>query len=427
MVNMTKAIIFLWGIALLFCSIINVSRSLPAPGNDVKVIDVRKYYHKPTQEEIEYDDEYVPGSYHDAFAEAWDVACRKTTGPVKILVPKGKFLLPPIMFSGPCISAKPIVFEVEGTIIAPTNPSLYPNAEWITFADLDSLVLNGNGVFDGQGGVVDPETKASAWGVNDCKTNKNCVPPSSNLRFERVQNSIVTGITSLNSKWFHYHVFMCNNFTATDLHIIAPKDSPNTDGMHLSESTLVNVANTVIETGDDCISIGQGCTNVNIHNVICGPGHGISVGSLGKERTDKSVVGVTVTDCTFINTTNGARIKTWIGKGHGEAKNIIFDNLIMNNVKNPVVIDQSYGSKKKRAPSTSLWKISDTHFRRIRGTTTSSVAVSLQCSSKNPCEGVEVSDIDLTYVGPSKTVALTSSCANAMAKFGGKLTTGACQ
>lgn len=426
MAIMSEAI-FLLGIAFLSCSVAVASRALVGIENGaVQVFDITKFYHKPTAEEVDNDEEYVPGSYRDAFAEAWNVACRQTTGPVKILVPNGTFLLTPINFGGPCKSSKPIIFEVQGTIQAPTNPSLFPNAEWVSFSDIDGLVLTGNGVFDGQGGVVDSVSHMSAWQTNDCRKNKDCRSPSSSLRFIRVHNSIVTGVTSLNSKWFHYHVVMCNNFTATDIHITAPGDSPNTDGMHFSGCDLVNVANGNIATGDDCVSIGQGCTNVNIHNVTCGPGHGISVGSLGKEANDKSVVGVTVTECTFINTTNGARIKTWTGQSPGEAKNIIFENLTMNNVQNPVVIDQSYGSRTARAPSNSLWKISDTHFRKIRGTTVSNIAVSLQCSSKNPCEGVEVADIDLVFSGPPKDTTLASSCSNAKATFGGKLSAGAC-
>ncbi|KAI4299232.1 hypothetical protein L6164_032712 [Bauhinia variegata] len=424
--TMAKAI-FLFGIAFLFCinNVTEASRDLLQSG-PVELFDVTKFYRKPTEEEVEYDEDYIPGSYYDAFAAVWDAACRNSTGSVKILVPKGTFLLTPIIFSGPCKCAKPIVFEVAGTIVSPTNPSLFPNAQWIEFSDIDGLVLNGNGVFDGQGGVVDNETHVSAWATNDCRKNKNCVPPSSNLRFGKVHNSIVTGITSLNSKWFHLHVFSCNNFTATDIRITAPGDSPNTDGIHFSQCNLVNVANSNIATGDDCISIGQGCINTNIHNITCGPGHGISIGSLGKERDDKSVEGVTVTDCTFTNTTNGARIKTWIGQSPGEVKKIVYENLVMNNVKNPIVIDQSYGSKTVRGPSNSLWKITDAHFRKIKGTTVSNVAVSLQCSSKNPCEGVEVADVDLVYNGDPKNKTLASSCNNAKAKFAGKLSPGAC-
>ncbi|KAI4299231.1 hypothetical protein L6164_032711 [Bauhinia variegata] len=281
--------IFLFGIAFLFCMNNVTGNLLDLIQNDpVELFDVTKFYHKPTAEEVEYDEDYVPGSYYDAFAAVWDAACRNSTGSVKILVPKGTFLLTPIVFSGPCKSAKPIIFEVEGTIVSPTNPSLFPNKKWIEFSDIDGLVLNGNGVFDGQGGVVDNETHASAWVANDCKTNKNCVPPSSNLMFGKVNNSIVRGITSLNSKWFHFDVSQCKNFTVTDIHITAPGDSPNTDGIHLSECDLVNVANSNIATGDNCISIDQGCINIHIHNNTCGLGHRVSVGNLRLQNDDKS-------------------------------------------------------------------------------------------------------------------------------------------
>lgn len=63
--------------------------------------------------------------------------------------------------------------------------------------------------------------------------------------------------------------------------------------------------------GDDCVSIQTGCTNVYIHDVNCGPGHGISIGGLGKESTKACVSNITVRDIVMRNTMNGVRIKTW--------------------------------------------------------------------------------------------------------------------
>nr|KYP74233.1 Exopolygalacturonase clone GBGE184 family [Cajanus cajan] len=73
-------------------------------------------------------------------------------------------------------------------------------------------------------------------------------------------------------------------------------------------------------------------------------------------------------------------------------------------------------------PSTSVWKISNIHFRNIKGTTVSNVAVSLECSTRNPCEGVEITDVDLTYAGRLLiNTTFASSCFNAKAIFGGIL------
>lgn len=77
-------------------------------------------------------------------------------------------------------------------------------------------------------------------------------------------------------------------------------------------------------------------------------------------------------------------------------------------------------------PSSSVWKISDVHFRKIRGTTVSNIAVSLQCSTKNPCEGVELADVDLAYVGRPKDTTFVSSCLNVKTILGGKLNPPAC-
>lgn len=67
----------------------------------------------------------------------------------------------------------------------------------------------------------------------------------------------------------------------------------------------------IIDAGDDCVSIQTGCSNVYIHNVNCGPGHGISIGSLGKDNTKACVSNITVRDIMMHNTMNGVRIKTW--------------------------------------------------------------------------------------------------------------------
>jgi len=115
----------------------------------------------------------------------------------------------------------------------------------------------------------------------------------------------------VNSKYFHIHVFASGNVKLKSLKLSAPADSPNTDGIHLGDPKNIEIINTVIETGDDCFSVGPGDKNISISNVFCDPGHGISVGSLGPSPNEWDVTDLSVTNCTLTNTTNGVRIKTW--------------------------------------------------------------------------------------------------------------------
>ena len=42
-------------------------------------------------------------------------------------------------------------------------------------------------------------------------------------------------------------------------------------------------------------------------------------------------------------------------------------------------------------------KISDVTYQDIHGTSATEVAVKFDCSSKNPCSGIKLEDVNLTY------------------------------
>ena len=64
-----------------------------------------------------------------------------------------------------------MVMQISGTIVAVSDVSMYPSPEWLTFTDIDGLVVLGGGTVDGQGEKV--------WKYNDCAENKNCARLSS--------------------------------------------------------------------------------------------------------------------------------------------------------------------------------------------------------------------------------------------------------
>ena len=53
-------------------------------------------------------------------------------------------------------------------------------------------------------------------------------------------------------------------------------------------------------------------------------------------------MGIIVKNSTLMNTDNGLRIKTWPGSPPSQASGILFQDIIMKNVKNPIIIDQLY-------------------------------------------------------------------------------------
>jgi galacturan 1,4-alpha-galacturonidase len=158
-----------------------------------------------------------------------------------------------------------------------------------------------------------------------------------------VNDALINAIHLVDSKFFHMTVFASNNVVINKLKIKAPGDSPNTDGIHIGDVTNINITDTIIGTGDDCVSIGPGSVNVTVSNVTCGPGHGISIGSLGKYMNEKDVRGLRVENCALMGTTNGLRIKTWEDTPSPlVASDIVFDNIQMDNVENPIIVDQKY-------------------------------------------------------------------------------------
>ncbi|KAJ8636152.1 hypothetical protein MRB53_010419 [Persea americana] len=146
----------------------------------------------------------------------------------------------------------------------------------------------------------------------------------------------VSSISSINSKFFHMNIYKSKNIKMESLKIFAPENSPNTDGIHIGDSSNVDISHSRIGTGDDCISVGPGSYNVTITNIDCGPGHGISYCPL------------------------------------------------------------DYCSQK----SASRIKIKNISFKNIRGTSASKVAVKFLCSSKVPCQEVKLSNINIKYNGP---------------------------
>ncbi|XP_065859532.1 exopolygalacturonase clone GBGE184-like [Euphorbia lathyris] len=342
------------------------------------------------------------------FVKAWRAAC-DFGGMARLVFPKGEFYATETVFEGPCKA--PIQVEIQGTIKAGSDISSYSDDYWISFERVTGMDVFGPGTVDGNGPNV--------WKYKE--KGASMFPIS--LKFIHCERTLMKGITSINPMGFHISIVNCNHVTATNMHLIAPHDSPNTDGFHISQSTNVGVFDSVVATGDDCVGVIHGSMDIEVRRVTCGLGHGLSIGSLGKYDDEKLLKNILIQNCTMTGTDNGARIKTYAGSLPSVAQNITFKDIIMNNVENPILIDQFYG---KKSGSPSKVQISNAQFINIQGTTPTESGVDIQCSKVVPCQGIRLSNIKLQYIGDKKE-PFTSNCTNVKLTYDGPQTPPPCR
>ncbi|RDY06239.1 putative polygalacturonase, partial [Mucuna pruriens] len=356
--------------------------------------------------------------------------CALENGTATLKVPPEKtFMLKPLKFIGPC-GFSSVHFQLEGNIVAPNSTKewtgLNPN-RWIDFANINGLIIDGGGQIDGRGSVW--------W--SPCKV-KICQRPTA-LFIHNCPKLQLSGTRHLNSARNHISINLSNDINIVNITITAPQDSPNTDGIDITKSSYILIQNSTIATGDDCIAMNNGTSNVNITDVTCGPGHGIryryifimeflnakislsltlflapvlSVGSLGAKKAYETVEHVRVHNCNFKEAKNGMRIKTWPG-GSGYARDISFEHIVLTNTKNPIIINQGYKDVENDDDKIeeSYVEVSDVTYGDINGTCADQIAINFNCGGGEGCTGIIMQEINITSTLSGKT--LRASCNNA--------------
>ncbi len=267
----------------------------------------------------------------DAIQKAVEAAAAGGGG--RVLVPAGKFL------TGPFTLASGVDFHLDrGAVLLisddmanyPIRKNRYVDA--IIATNAHDVSLTGEGVIDGQG-----EAWWKAFRANPEMTHRPYL-----IRFSDCRRVTVENVTLQNSPMFHLVPQNCTDVTIRHVTIHAPADAPNTDGIDPSGWNF-HISDCTIDTGDDNIAIKPtdgrtpGDKNFLITDCRFFHGHGMSIGG----GTFNGVEDVTVSHCSFDGTDSGIRLKTLRGRG-GLARNLVYENLTMNNVKNPIYIIDYY-------------------------------------------------------------------------------------
>ncbi|ANM67079.1 pectin lyase superfamily protein [Arabidopsis thaliana] len=296
--------------------------------------------------------------HSQAFQNAWRALCGGKGGSASFVIQAHEtYTIQPQLLEGPCMPRN-IHIQIDGTIEAPKMANDWGRNKldcWLCFEKVTGLVLTGSGVLN---------THGESWWSSVALQSRPVA-----VRFFGCQNILYNGLTQINSPRNHITILDSNNATLSNLHLIAPASSPNTDGIDISHSQNINIMSSTIKTGDDCVAIKRNSYNINVTYVTCGPGHGISIGSLGEGGASEVVQNVNVRHCTFTGTQNGARIKTW--------------------------------------PATAV-KVSDVTFRSFTGTCAAPIAIKLDCDPNTGCDNIVMEQINIASSSPK--TPLTSYC-----------------
>ena len=215
-------------------------------------------------------------------------------------------------------------------------------ASFITGIEVEDVRIIGPGALDGQAPLGD-------WWVNP-KVRRGAWRPRM-LFLCRCKNITLQGLSITGSPSWTLHPYFSDDLTFADLKIIAPANSPNTDGFDPESCKHVVFTGVHFSVGDDCIAVKSGkiymgqkyhvpCEDIDISHCLMEKGHGgLTTGS----ECAGGIINVRVRYCVMRDTDRGLRVKNRRGRGQNALTDqILFDHVDMQRVGAPFVINCLY-------------------------------------------------------------------------------------
>ncbi|MFC0558292.1 glycoside hydrolase family 28 protein [Halalkalibacter alkalisediminis] len=243
------------------------------------------------------------------------------------------------------------------------SPLIYGNG-------LKNVSIKGQGTFDGQGAawwdvyhnIKQGEVYSSVVTERIAALNEEKLKIATNLvewdsQFLRppllqlfnCEHVTLEGITLQNSPFWNTHLVYCDHVSVRGVTFKNPSNTPNGDGFDIDSCSNVRVSDCHFDVGDDCLCLKSGINedgrrvnrpteNVTVTNCTMQAGHGGVV--MGSENSG-GIRNVTVSNCVFIGTDRGIRIKTNRARG-AYIENILINNIFMEDVFCPLAINSFY-------------------------------------------------------------------------------------
>uniref|UniRef100_A0A2N9G565 Pectate lyase superfamily protein domain-containing protein n=1 Tax=Fagus sylvatica TaxID=28930 RepID=A0A2N9G565_FAGSY len=195
----------------------------------------------------------------------------------------------------------------------------------------DVIITGNNGTIDGQG---------SPWWKKFRAKELNVTRPYM-IELMYSNQIQISHLTLINSPSWFVHPIYSSDILIQGLTILAPVDSPNTDGIDPDSCTNTRIEDCFIVSGDDCIAVKSGWDQYGIkfgmptkqlviRRLTCISPDSATI-ALGSEMSG-GIQDVRAEDITSIHTQSGIRIKTAIGRG-AYVKDIYARRMIMKTMK----------------------------------------------------------------------------------------------
>ncbi|XP_042002104.1 probable polygalacturonase isoform X2 [Salvia splendens] len=206
----------------------------------------------------------------------------------------------------------------------------------------DVIITGDNGTIDGQG---------ESWWNKFHKGELQYTRPYL-IEIMYSKNVQISNLTLLNSPSWNVHPIYSSNVIVQGLTILAPVNSPNTDGINPDSCTNTRIEDCYIVSGDDCIAVKSGWDQYGIafgmptkqlviRRLTCiSPDSAVI--ALGSEMSG-GIEDVRAEDILAINSESGVRIKTAVGRG-GYVKDIYVRGMTMKTMKWAFWMTGNYGS-----------------------------------------------------------------------------------
>ena len=232
----------------------------------------------------------------------------------------------------------------------------------INAVDAHNITLTGGGCIDGQGAAF--PCGSEGFNFEDeakAPSTQSFIRPML-MRIKDCQNVTLNGLTLQHAASWCCHIEQCKEVRLEGVHLFN-RANQNNDGFDLTNCEDVMASNCHVDCGDDAFALKEGGERIVITNCIISTRW--AAFRIGPEARN-DFRDITVSNC-VVHNTYGSAIKIQEVEG-GVMENILFDNIVMENVTGPISLRLGgyLGWKNERKESLPIGVLRNVRFSNIR-------------------------------------------------------------